>query len=177
VERVITQPDFLFSAGDIGDAAQPRYTRTTTANWWSSATVKASTNEESGLIVPPVNITFGRLGAIADTYDDPFNPFSSSYFWGTFDGSTNPPIVYPAGSSFDGANLLSVHLWLSRTYFGLETHFDWKVPVAFGATAALQMSTNLTDWVSVATVTNVSSSLVWEHQRSQPKRFFRVVPQ
>jgi hypothetical protein len=176
LERVITRPDFLFSAGDVGDAVQ-NFARTGTTNWWNSATVKSSTNQvESGLIVPPVNISFDRLGAGASTSDN-YTPYVYATYWGTFDDSTNAPIVYPTTSKFEGADFLSIHLRLYANYYGLKNRLHWKVPVPLGGTAMLQTSTNLIDWVSVGTTTNVTGSLLWDHNLTQQKRFFRVVPQ
>src|SRR5262249_35934386 len=37
LERVIVQPDFLFSVADLGNSLQSAYARTGTTNWWSSA--------------------------------------------------------------------------------------------------------------------------------------------
>jgi hypothetical protein len=85
--------------------------------------------------------------------------------------------VYPTTAEFEGANNLNVHLWLGKVNVGLENHVDWKVPVPLGGTALLQASTNLTDWVLVTTVTNLTGAASWYHWYTQPAKFFRVVPQ
>ena len=57
-------------------------------------------------------------------------------------------------------------------------NYEWALPLPLGGQAALQYSTNLTDWVSCAVVTNQGMVVEWSHQCSwSPGRFFRLVPQ
>jgi hypothetical protein len=182
LERVISQPDFLFSVADSGSSLASPCTRTGTSNWWSSTTLAGSTNETGpGVIVPPVKIAFDRRGPSVVTEDDlPGFADSENYRWGSFDNSPADPIGYPTGAGFDGANNLSIHLWLGTLgggNVGLEQHVDWKLPISFGATVSLQASTNLIDWDPVTTATNLTGSLSWYHWHTQPRKFFRVVPQ
>jgi hypothetical protein len=176
LERVITQPDFLFSVADSGNCQQSLYAQTRTSNWWNSATISGTTNQTGpGVIAPPVTITFNKRGPVVTTYDSPNVTTLELYRWGSFDFS--PPIInYPTGTEFEGANNLSIHLWLGSERGGMETHVDWNVPVSSGGTALLQTSTNLLDWVPVTTVTNISGSVSWYHWHTQPAKFFRVVP-
>lgn len=176
LERVVSQPDFLFSVADLG---QFPYVRTGTTNWWNSVAVTGSTNQTGpGVIGPPVKIVFDKRGPMVVTSDDYSDSAGLySYYWGSFDGSLNAPVVYPTGTEFDGATNLSIHVYLGKVNIGLENHMDWNVPVSPGKTALLQMSTNLTDWTLVTTVTNLTGSVTWEHWHTQPARFFRAVPQ
>lgn len=179
LERVIAQPDFLFSVADLGDSQRFSYARTSTTNWWNSGTVTGGTNQTGpGVIMPPVKIAFDRRGPSVVTYDSfPDLPDPENYRWGSFDNSPADPIAYPTGAGFDGANNLNIHLWLGRANVGIENHIDWNVPVSSGGTALLQTSTNLVDWISVTTVTNLTGSVSWYHWHTQPAKFFRVVPQ
>lgn len=176
LERVVTKPDFLFSVADLGELA---YVRTGTTNWWNSAMVTGATNQTgSGVIVPPVKIAFGKRGpSVFTTDDNPGLAPLNTYQWGSFDSSATGPIVYPAGTDFEGANELSIHLYLGKMNAGVENNVDWKVPISPGGTAMLEMSTNLVDWTPVTTVTNLTGSVTWEHWHMQPARFFRAVPQ
>jgi hypothetical protein len=179
LERVITQPDFLFSVADSGNSQQMPYAHTGTSNWWNSAAIAGSTNETGpGVIAPPVKIAFDKRGPIVTTTDD-FPDFASLdlYRWGSFDNSPTAPVNYPTGTEFEGANHLSIHLWLGKVNVGLQAHADWNVQVPLGGAAALQASTNLIDWVPITTVTNLTGSLSWYHWHKQPVRFFRLVPQ
>ena len=130
------------------------------------------------MIVPPVKITFDGRGPVITTMDNypDFVDFETSR-WGSFDSSPTAPIVYPAGAEFEEENNLSIHLWLGRANVDMENHVDWKVPVPFNGTASLQVSTNLTDWIPVTTVTNLTGSVSWYHWHNQTAKFFRVVPQ
>jgi hypothetical protein len=112
------------------------------------------------------------------TSDDyPDSPALYTYYWGSFDGSLTAPVRYPSGTEFEGANNLSIHLYLGKVNVGVQNNVNWKVPVSLGGIAMLQMSMNLTDWIPVTTVTNLTGSISWYHWHTQPARFFRAVPQ
>ena len=105
--RIVTQPDFLFSAQDLVPALA---VRTVTTGNFNDA------NENIGLsgpgnIEPNMQIGFNKIGPLlVNLYNTNFilNGLSEStattnFIWGSFDGSTNDPVVYPSGSSI--ANL------------------------------------------------------------------------
>jgi hypothetical protein len=180
LERVIAEPDFLFSAAEISndDGTMPPVMRTGTTNWWCSGMPSLA---GPGVIRPPIKITFNKLGPVACcvyTSDSSPNGAASviGYHWASFDSSTNLPIVYPCGLS-PGANELTVHLWLHNGSTTGTKAFTWELPVPNGGVATLQAATNLTDWVSLCSVTNRGEPLVWHHTRSLERRFFRVVPE
>jgi hypothetical protein len=104
--RVIRQPDILFSVSDLGGAfSLPFFTsRTTAAGWVDNSALNSHGVANAGLfgpgiITPQVEITF------MDTLpwylnENPFFIDDTSFLfvvgaWGSFDGSTNAPIVYP----------------------------------------------------------------------------------
>ena len=73
---------------------------------------------------------------------------------------------------------LVVHFgYLDYTY---QTQFisqSWELPIPINAQADLQISTNQTDWTSVATVTNLGAVIEWVHVgTNDPMKSFRVIP-
>lgn len=177
LERVITQPDFLFSLGDSG--AELGYTTSGTSNWWNSAVVAGTTNQLGpGVIRPPVKIAFDKRGPNVGSVDG-FLGFVNvdEIRWASFDGSANSPTAYPESANFNGADHLSIHFRLTSVGSDAASQLNWQAPVALGGSALLQTATNLTDWVSVATVTNYGGAVVWTHLRSGSQGYFRVVPQ
>lgn len=64
-------------------------------------------------------------------------------FWGSFDGSTNPPVVYPLGA---GTNGLTLNLQLKRDDT-VEGGVSWQIPLTGQESIVVQTSTNLVDWV------------------------------
>ena len=105
--RVITTPDILFTAGDNGfvnDApvyvwysGSTTFTNNASLNGYTST---ASVRDGPGTITPPLYVSFTKVGRffrnVNPTTEAGSNPL---FFWGSFDGSTNEPIVYPNGTS------------------------------------------------------------------------------
>lgn len=94
--RIVTTPDILFTADDLGLTAA--ITRSIRLN--SNAAL--ANLPGPGLVEPGKIITFSKTGP---GYIN-FGPFfldeqtgSAAFVWGTFDGGTNAPIVYPSGTS------------------------------------------------------------------------------
>jgi len=110
VERGITQPDFLFVAEDLGLAnnlVPVLSRRSSTAQWIDNDAING--NDETtlshgpGVIAPPIRISFSdQLPYFENETDLSFldefpgedTAFASSV-WGSFDGSTNAPVIYP----------------------------------------------------------------------------------
>lgn len=176
LERVITEPDIVFRSGDNGDGTQwtSEVLRTGTTNWWNGSLLGAA---GPGLIRPPIQFTFHRLGPAVLTADDAPEGFVrvSSRRWGSFDASANPAVAYPGGSVSSAP--LTIRL---RFYSGgnvASESYTWQIPLALGGSVNLQTSTNLLDWTALTSVTNQGVSVEWEHFRSRSQRFFRVVPE
>jgi hypothetical protein len=106
--RQIVQPDIIFSAGDLGliQGFTPAIsTRTGTDAWVNNDALNGfdPVDEDMGpgTIVPQVQITFNTIfpafynsnGGLADAPTDETG-FSFGV-WGSFDGSTNAPVIYP----------------------------------------------------------------------------------
>jgi len=104
IRRVVTAPDILFSADDLapppaGLAFGPSiYARSITFN----SNYITSGLPGPGLIQPTKVVVFDKIGPAFENdgplfRDEPSNiPF---FVWGSFDGTTNAPIVYPSGKS------------------------------------------------------------------------------
>src|SRR5262249_55353768 len=101
VERVTTRPDIVFTAGDIGPERQ--WVRTGTTNWANYADLNGNRGGIGpGVIQPPITITYNNAGPfyyLTSSLDTNAFPGQSDayliYAWGSFDGTTNSPIVYP----------------------------------------------------------------------------------
>lgn len=179
VARVISQPDFLFSVGDIR-AVSPgvvAYTRTGTTNWLNNATANGNTNGAGpGVIQPQVQIVFNKLGRLLanESSISDETVIDESQFWGSFDGSTNAPIVYPTPKT--ETNQMIVRMWL--TLQNVQRSFDWSPVSKEGATFVFQASTNLSDWDTIFSVTNNGSvSTYLNANPASPSRFYRLIPQ
>jgi hypothetical protein len=122
-QRVVTTPDFIFSAADI--AAGPN--NPSPPNPYVSSFDRNLNFDQSnvlpglagpGLITPSTTITFDKVGPVYFNYTDfgnvmdgtpyftetPGTDGSDLYYafyfvWASFDGTTNDPVVYPNGTS------------------------------------------------------------------------------
>lgn len=101
VRRVVTAPDILFSAADIVTPPEsfpiivPTVSRQV-PNWVQATAGNGLIGP--GTIDPTVVFTFNKVGPIRENS----NPFFSDeqlgtfiFNWGSFDGTTNYPVVYP----------------------------------------------------------------------------------
>jgi hypothetical protein len=118
-QRVVTQPDFTFSAADIatGPSALPIvFSFSRNLNFDTGNVLSGLAGP--GTITPSTTITFDKVGPVYfNTFGDVmdgtpyFNEtpggditdlFYILYFvWGSYDGTTNAPVVYPDGTSID----------------------------------------------------------------------------
>lgn len=179
LERVITRPDFLFSAADLSGGASPvpLVVSTGASNWLASSALPGLAGP--GIVRPQVKISFVKPSFQVQTSDAwlPGTADIENYHWGSFDGSTNPPIVYPAGTSLVNTNQLTLHFSLLGSNAGPSQGFTWQLPVAMGQLAILQTSTNLSDWVLLGVVPNYGADINWQHACSRSQGFFRAIPQ
>jgi hypothetical protein len=103
--RVLTQPDILFSAADLlpGPAAINTDVRPYSRNVTFNVNNILSQLAGPGTIDPPSKVTFNKVGpVIVNSSPSLLSEFAynfPSFIWGSFDGSTNDPIVYPNGTS------------------------------------------------------------------------------
>ncbi len=110
VTRVVTQPEILITAEDLGvggNSVAPIIALRTgpgsNATWTDNSGLNGNGNLSGpGVIQSPVTISVSKLGGgLINTF--PFSLDEVSGFptlrWGSFDGTTNAPIVYPSGTS------------------------------------------------------------------------------
>jgi hypothetical protein len=101
--RTVTQPDFLFSAQDLaegpGGAGMSILTRNVSFNESNVLQNLAG----PGTITTPSDIIFNKVGPAYQNSSPGFLEANSSVvmLWGSFDGTTNAPIVYPNGTDIE----------------------------------------------------------------------------
>src|SRR6266545_4512596 len=105
VERVTTVPDILFGAADIGvDAAGIPFAASRTYAFNNNSVLNTSgavSHSGPGTIAPPIEVNFSNLGpwfynvGTGSGEEDGF----AGLVWGSYDGTTNAPIVFPVGTS------------------------------------------------------------------------------
>ena len=94
-QRVINFPDFTFDAADLGDAG---FGHITADAWIKNGT----TNAGPGIIPAGTVLTLTKVGPgwiTPGSYFMSDTNFNRFFIWGSYDGSTNPPIAYPNGTS------------------------------------------------------------------------------
>jgi hypothetical protein len=112
LRRVVVRPDILFGAEDLGFfvglGGPVAFRRTFTTGWDNNNAIDGNGNLAGpGVVRPPagasIRLDFNKVGAVignqAPFFLDQSSPFFRYFVWGSFDGSTNTPVVYPAGTS------------------------------------------------------------------------------
>lgn len=182
VERVVTQPDIVFTAiaPPAGERSGQWFSRSGTSNWWNSASVAGLPGITGpGVIRPRVEIALHKSTPMVRASDDSAADTAQviNNHWGSFDHSTNPPVAYPVGTT-PGDGPLMIRLFVHPSDDDTATlEHVWELPVAFGGSAALEMSADLTTWTRLTTVTNLGEPVEWDHTRSQDRKFYRALPQ
>jgi hypothetical protein len=106
--RALTAPDIMFDARDlVGADTSTTFIKTQagipTASFQNNDALNGATgNEGPGQIVPGLTIIFNKAGnALLNSTPAFLSEVNSSpnWIWGSFDGSTNAPVVYPSGTS------------------------------------------------------------------------------
>jgi hypothetical protein len=181
VERVTTSPDILFTAADLGPLAT--VTGTDTTNWVNNADLNGNYGGAGpGVIQPPIRITFNSGGPYFFNYGlvdtNAFLTETSQMpllTWGSFNGATNAPIIYPEGQA--GFQPSQVHLRLLLGGAGRD--FFWSLPSPAYGRFLLQTATNLADWGTISVMTNLGGRFDYQYQAAtnEPARFFRTIRQ
>lgn len=106
-----TQPDIIFTAEDLGvtgGGVPVIFRRSTTVAWQNNNAINGVANLAGpGVIQPPVGgsivLAFSKLGPYFFNQNPFFiqstNTIGTGVVWGSFDGSANPPIVFPNSTS------------------------------------------------------------------------------
>jgi len=181
--RTVPHPDFLFCAADMGKDQQwiPLLTRSGTTNWQNNAALNGNPDGEGpGIIQGPIKITFQKQGAVFTTSDGVVPTSIDLQGWGTFDGSTNLPVLYPVAPPINTPLTVRLRYYggTSNVYDIPMTNYAWHLPVPVGGHVSFQVSSNQIDWSPVATATNAGAVIEWDYYgHITPPKFFRVVPQ
>jgi hypothetical protein len=104
-QRDMVRPDIIFEAGDVGlNAGGNPVILSRSANFANNAALNTFTGTGPtagpGTIDPTVVITFNNIGTFLRNQTPNFLDQENSFFgftWGSFDGTTNDPVVYPVG--------------------------------------------------------------------------------
>jgi hypothetical protein len=105
VQRIMVGgPDILFAADDIGVAGGIPIAFARAVNFVNNSAANSSVvTAGPGQLNPPTVIVFNKVGPflINQSPDliDEANVAAVGFVWGSYDGTTNPPTVYPSGSS------------------------------------------------------------------------------
>ncbi len=110
--RIVTAPDFLFSALDFapGPSTGPAFGQVPDQRSISFDVTHVGTGLAGpGVINSPTTISYNKVGTLfvnaSPTSLTDANHSLGGFVWGSFDGTTNDPVVYPNGTSI--ANLMS----------------------------------------------------------------------
>ena len=111
-QRIVTAPDFLYSAADFapGPSTGPAYGQVPIQRSISFDISNIGAQEAGpGVINSPTTITLNKVGIVfvnqSPSFLSDLNHGLVQFVWGSFDGTTNDPVVYPNGTSL--ANLMS----------------------------------------------------------------------
>lgn len=107
IQRVITQPDILLTAEDLDldSGGAPIFVRRTDTGGWANndALNGQATLDGPGVIQPSITISYSKVGPyffnLAPAFLDDLIAPLGGFVWGSFDGSTNAPIIFPDGTS------------------------------------------------------------------------------
>ncbi len=103
IRRVVTQPDILIQASDLTGVHYPDVETVlrSTPNYSTNGVLAG--NAGPGTIQGPVLIQLNKVGPIFlnGTYPSFVDETGAilDFIWGSFDGTTNAPIIYPSGTS------------------------------------------------------------------------------
>ncbi len=102
LERTLAQPDILFSAYDLGPTpAGDQFIFVNGIPLVSQDTLNGTTTLGGpGLIQPPFTMSFSKVGQyLLNIGDGGEIDALPNLFWGSYDGTTAEPVVYPSGAS------------------------------------------------------------------------------
>jgi hypothetical protein len=167
-QRVVTTPDFIFSAADLatGPSSNPHpvvFNFTRNLNFDQSNILPGLAGP--GLITPSTTITFDKVGPVYFNYtglmdgtpyftETPGTDGSDLYYafyfvWSSFDGTTNDPVVYPNGMSIQNlANEVLVQI--TPTSLPNGTKGVAYTPVTFTATGGAFAYSPAPVWTTTA---------------------------
>lgn len=189
VERVVSKPDFLFSAKNVRDPNGSFYfERTATTNWINNSVPNGSSEGGPGVIVPQVRINFSKIGHFIYEFNYAQGSFfgnnteTAQYSWSSFDGTINAPVVYPIPQNGTTPFVIIANLSLpASTNLALFPPplktYEWRVRDPVGSVSLFQTSSDMTNWVNVFSATNDGTSwYFFNYAPTASQQFYRVVP-
>lgn len=181
VQRLIGEPDILFSARDLGfqlvssdsiPAIQYRraLVRTDTAHWHNNSSLNGRPGGAGpGVILPPVTITFHTPGRYRSALGAATNRHTVNVFDWARITKTNAVTL-----GRHDPNLTSLTL-LTRTFgTNLASVFEWFLLGREGGCFRIESSTNGLDWQPAASLTNSTGILKFVHPLTEPCQLFRA---
>jgi len=111
VSRILSRPDILISARDVGVGTYiPLIATYTSPPFVNTGATLDGAAEGPGIVEPVSNFTFNKIGVyslnIGNTDEQDGQPGT---LWGSFDGSTNAPVIYPVGSKLSDLEAAAVY--------------------------------------------------------------------
>jgi hypothetical protein len=182
VERVTARPDILFSGHDFGTGQT--LNRTGTTNWANNAALNDNGGGAGpGTIQPPITLTYSTEGPL---YLNSYAPYfinnglsqstaSLQFSWGSFDNSTNAPLLYPNVQVAFQPTQVRFRLLLN----GGTNDFRWYLAGAAYGRFSFQTTTNLRDWATLTILTNSGAAFSYQFQSApnEANCFFRTIQQ
>ncbi|SPE54972.1 putative Ig family protein [Verrucomicrobia bacterium] len=158
-QRVVTVPDFLLEAADLaGGPGTPPISSADARSINFNANFRLPGLAGPGTIEPPTLFTYNKVGPNFVNYTILNNTnafltqldFTPVFIWGSFDGTTNAPIVYPNGASIAD---LENQIFIQITPGGLPSG-------SFGAAYSVQLQSQgqTASWVAPYTFAVASAS-------------------
>jgi hypothetical protein len=170
LQRVVSRPDILFTGRYLGPSMDGA-SLNGTSNWVNNGAPGA---DGPGIIQPPAVIAFNRFGPSFADIDEGF-PFEAWPQWGSFDGTSAPPIAFPLQPAGGGLTTLYFQ------FVGLNVGgvFSAVLPGQSNAVSLLQSSTDLTNWSTMTRITNLGGTFtgVESIRTNIPQIYFRSVPE
>jgi hypothetical protein len=102
ITRAVAAPDFVFAAADIGVVGPGAFAVAALRTAPAYLDTGPPGLNGPGTLPGPVRLTFNKLGRNRVNNGPAFIDEASAildFNWGSFDGTTNAPIIYPSGTS------------------------------------------------------------------------------
>jgi hypothetical protein len=185
VQRVVVQPDFLFSTGEPSVRVYTNnygialylpascQRRTDTSRWTNGNVLNGNPDGDGpGVIRPPVKIAFatpGRYVAAAggQTYS---YPHFSLYQWASIGMGTNL-VIFPGNQT----NLTSLTLSTRLVNTNGASELEWTMFGRPGANYRIEGSADLTVWTTNSVLTNTNGVFQFSQPADGTQHFFRAV--
>ena len=173
-QRVVTTPDFIFSAADIASGPGSPAPNPVVFSFGRNLNFDQANILPGlagpGLITPSTTITFDKVGPVYFNYTDfgnlmdgtpyftetPGNDGNDLYYayyfvWASYNGTTNDPVVYPDGMSLQNLeNQVSVQITPPPTSLPNGTNGAAYTPVNFTATGGAFTYSPVPAWTTTS---------------------------